>query len=106
MKKLLLTLILAPLSVTAQECDRTCQIFRQEMGIPLPSPAPVYGLPAAPGLPIPQDKGPWGQGYSIVTTTKPKRNLWDRDMTGSETVQRVVPNDALGQPMRGLDLNW
>jgi len=25
-------------------------------------------------------------------------------MVGSETVQRVVPNDGLGQPMRGLDL--
>ena len=67
--------------------------------------APSYGLPVQPVLPVPQDKGPWGTGYSIVTTTRPTRNLWDQDRTGAETVQRVVPNNAIGQPMKGLDLN-
>ena len=63
-------------------------------------------VPIQPVLPVPQDRGPWGTGYSIVTTTRAQRSIYDRDVTGSETVQRVVPNDGLGQPMRGLDLNW
>jgi hypothetical protein len=67
--------------------------------------APPVGIAVQPVLPVPQDRGPWGTGYSIVTNSRPTRNLWDRDVTGSETVQRVVPNDALGQPIRGLDLN-
>lgn len=69
------------------------------------APPPVAGYPVQPVLPVPQDKGPWGTGYSIVTTTRPTRNLWDQDRTGAETVQRVVPNNAIGQPMKGLDLN-
>jgi hypothetical protein len=107
MKKILITLAFLPVTALAQECDVTCQIFREAYGLPAAStPAPSYGLPTQPVLPVPQDDGPWGTGYSIVTTTRPQRNLWDRDLTGSETVQRVVPNDGLGQPMRGLDLGW
>jgi hypothetical protein len=107
MKKILLTLAFLPVTALAQECDSVCQVFREAYGLPaVATPAPSYGLPVQPVLPIPQDNGPWGTGYSIVTTTRPQRNLWDRDLTGSETVQRVVPNDGLGQPMRGLDLGW
>ncbi len=108
MRKILLTLAFLPLAASAQECDGVCQIFREAYGLPETNqqPAPSYGLPVQPVLPVPQDNGPWGTGYSIVTTTRPQRNLWDRDLTGSETVQRVVPNDGLGQPMRGLDLGW
>ena len=107
MRKLLTTLMFLPIVATAQDCDSTCQIFRRAYGLPEtnPQPAPSYGLPVQPVLPVPQDRGPWGTGYSIVTNSRPTRNLWDRDVTGSETVQRIVPNDALGQPMRGLDLN-
>lgn len=61
--------------------------------------APV-GIPVQPVLPVPDDNGLWGTGYSIVTTTRPVRSLFDKDLTGSETVQRVVPNDAFGQPIR------
>lgn len=106
MRKILLTLAFLPLAATAQECDSVCQIFREAYGLPETNQqqAPSYGLPVQPALPVPQDKGPWGTGYSIVTSTRPQRNLYDRDVTGSETVQRIVPNDALGQPMRGLDL--
>lgn len=69
--------------------------------------APIYGLPVQPVLPVPQDRGPNGTGYSIVTTTRPTRNLYDRDLIGSETIQRVVPNNGINQPMTGLDLeNW
>ena len=106
--RLVLGLILAmPIMATAQECDSTCQIFRKHYGLPETNsqPAPSYGLPVQPVLPVPQDRGPWGTGYSIVTNSRPTRNLWDRDVTGSETVQRIVPNDALGQPMKGIDLN-
>jgi len=108
MKKILLTLALLPIAASAQECDSVCQIYREHFGIPAPNtqPALSYGLPVQPVLPVPQDRGPWGTGYSVVTTTRPQRNVWDRDLTGSETVQRVVPNDGLGQPMRGLDLGW
>jgi hypothetical protein len=104
MKKILLALALIP-SIAAAECDSDCQLFAELYNLPVPtSSAPAYGLPVQPALPVPQDKGPWGTGYSIVTSTRPQRNLYDRDVTGSETVQRIVPNDALGQPMRGLDL--
>lgn len=86
----------------------TQEQFNAIMGFPPPpqQPAPVYGLPVQPVLPVPQDKGPWGTGYSIVTTTKPKRNIFDSDLTGEETVQRVVPNDALGQPLKGFDFGY
>ena len=106
--RIVLSLILAaPIIAQAQECDSVCQVYRQHFGLPETNsqPAPSYGLPVQPVLPVPQDRGPWGTGYSIVTNSRPTRNLWDRDVTGSETVQRIVPNDALGQPMRGLDLN-
>jgi hypothetical protein len=105
--RIVLSLILAmPIMATAQECDSVCQVYRQHFGLPETNsqPAPSYGLPVQPVLPVPQDRGPWGTGYSVVTTTRPKTNLFDRDMVGAETVQRVVPNDGLGQPMRGLDL--
>ena len=100
-------ILAAPIIAQAQECDSVCQVYRQHFGLPETNsqPAPSYGLPVQPVLPVPQDRGPWGTGYSIVTNSRPTRNLWDRDVTGSETVQRIVPNDALGQPMRGLDLN-
>lgn len=106
MKKILLALALIP-SIAAAECDSECRLFAELYNLPVPtSAAPAYGLPVQPVIPVPEDRGPWGTGYSVVTTTRPQRNLWDKDLTGSETVQRVVPNDALGQPMRGLDLGW
>lgn len=106
--RIVLSLILAaPIIAQAQECDSVCQVYRQHFGLPETNsqPAPSYGLPVQPVLPVPQDRGPWGTGYSVVTNSRPTRNLYDRDVVGSETVQRIVPNDALGQPMRGIDLN-
>lgn len=104
MKTIIATLAFLPCLASAQV---TQEQFNAIMGFTQPQqaqPAPVYGLPVQPVLPVPQDNGPWGRGYSIVTTTRERRNLFDRDLTGEETVQRIVPNDALGQPMRGLDL--
>ncbi len=104
--RIVLSLILAmPIVASAQSNDPVGDVFREAYGLPQ-QPAPVYGLPVQPILPVPQDKGPWGTGYSIVTTTKPKPNIFDRDLTGEETVQRVVPNDALGQPLKGFDFGY
>ena len=108
--RILLTLAaFLPVMATAQSLDPAGDIFRQylEQQYPIQQPQQVYGLPVQPVLPVPKDQGPWGTGYSIVTNSRPTRNLYDRDMVGSETVQRIVPNDALGQPMKGLDpLGW
>jgi hypothetical protein len=106
MRKVILAVLLVP-SVALGQSGVTDEQFNAIMGFPLmqQQPAPVYGLPVQPVLPVAEDRGPWGTGYSIVTTTRPKQSLFDRDLVGSETVQRVVPNDGLGQPMKGLD-NW
>lgn len=104
MKTLIAALAFLPCIALAQSNDPIADTFRQIYGLPPVQQAqPVYGLPVQPVLPVPQDRGPWGTGYSIVTTTREKRNIFDRDLTGEETVQRVVPNDALGQPLRGFD---
>jgi len=107
MKKTLLALAFLPVAASAQYEPNALDMAIANSGYkPQQQQQPVYGLPVQPVIPVPQDRGPWGTGYSVVTTTRPQRNLWDRDLTGSETVQRVVPNDGLGQPMRGLDLGW
>lgn len=106
MRNLFLIACCLPVMATAQSLDPAGDIFRRyiDQQYPIQQPQQAYGLPVQPVLPVPQDNGPWGTGYSVVTTTRPKTNLYDRDMVGSETVQRIVPNDALGQPMKGLDL--
>ena len=106
MRVVMLAVLLVP-GIALGQSGVTDEQFNAIMGFPQvqQQPVPVYGLPVQPVLPVPEDRGPWGTGYSIVTTTRPKQSLFDRDLVGSETVQRVVPNDGLGQPMRGLD-NW
>lgn len=106
MRKLLFVLYFIPSIALADDKAFDQWLLNEALGRNQPQQtAPNYGLPVQPVLPVPQDKGPWGTGYSIVTTTRPTRNLWDQDRTGAETVQRVVPNNAIGQPMKGLDLN-
>jgi hypothetical protein len=106
MRKIILTLLLLPMPVLADDFDQW--LVDEALGRNKPQQTePSYGLPLQPMLPVPQDRGPNGTGYSIVTTTRPTKNLWDRDVTGSETVQRIVPNNSLGQPIKGVDpLNW
>ena len=108
MRKLLTLAIFLPVMAQAQYSDEALNQWLVNEALKQNQPQPqVYGVPVQPVLPVPQDQGPWGTGYSVVTTTRPKPNLFDRDMVGSETVQRIVPNDGLGQPMRGLDtLGW
>jgi hypothetical protein len=47
----------------------------------------------------------WNTGYSVVTSTVERRNpfagAWGTDDTVVETRTQVVPNDVLGQPLRG-----
>jgi hypothetical protein len=108
MRKIVLALFLMPSIALADDAAFDQWLVNEALGRnQAQQVAPSYGLPVQPVLPVPQDRGPNGTGYSIVTTTRPTRNLWDRDMTGSETVQRVVPNNIIGQPMKGVDpLNW
>lgn len=108
MRKIALALLLMPTVALADDDAFDQWLVNEALGRNQPQQvAPSYGLLVQPVLPVPQDRGPNGTGYSIVTTTRPTRNLWDRDMTGSETVQRVVPNNSIGQPMKGVDpLNW
>lgn len=100
MKTIITALAFIPCMASAQV---TQEQFNAIMGLPQPQQAPVYGLPVQPVLPVPEDKGPYGTGYSIVTTTRPTKNLWDRDVTGFETVQRIVPNDWNGRPQKQVD---
>jgi len=71
--------------------------------------APPFG----PALPIPQGRyaGPWGTGYSVVTTEREstdwlRKSLGDPNHTYKRTVTSILPNDALGQPMQGPSLNF
>lgn len=47
----------------------------------------------------------WNTGYSVVTSSRERANplggVWGGSDTVVETVTKVVPNDALGRPMRG-----
>ena len=108
MRKIIFIALLMPTIAQADDAAFDQWLLNEALGRNQPQQtAPAYGVPVQPVLPVPQDRGPWGTGYSVVTTTRPKTNLYDRDLVGSETVQRVVPNDGLGQPMRGLDpLGW
>lgn len=105
MRKLLITLAFCPCVAVAQSNDPIWNQYQAIMDAQQNKHDNQAVVPVQPIIPVPQDRGPWGTGYSIVTTTRPTRQWYDRDVTGSETVQRVVPNDALGQPMKGLDLN-
>lgn len=108
MKTLLLALIFAPPIALAQnfEMDPTTGLIKESSGY-----QPSYPIAVQPVLPVPRDRGPWGTGYSVVTETKERPDAWgrflgDRDATTTTTTQRVVPNDALGQPIKGMELPW
>ena len=103
MRKIIAILLTIPTIAIADDQSSYERLLDDLYGKPQ-AQAPL-GLPVQPVLPVPNDRGPYGRGYSIVTTTRPTQNIFDRDITGSETVQRVVPNDYLGQPIKGFDLN-
>lgn len=57
-----------------------------------------------PGLGAPGQRNSlgWNTGYSAITTTSERPNIFGRGLGGSdtisETVTKVIPNDALGNP--------
>jgi len=107
MKALLFTLALMPVAAFAQFDNLNLPTERDSM-YPMP---PSYGIPVKPVLPVPRDRGPWGTGYSVITETRERPDGWgrfmgDRDATTARTVTRVVPNDATGQPINGVEMPW
>jgi hypothetical protein len=70
------------------------------------SPGVFTVVPVRPGLHEPGQRNSlgWDTGYSAITTTSERPSLLGRSWGGSdtiaETVTKVVPNDALGNPVR------
>lgn len=98
MRLILFVILSIPLSVSAQGfpvSDRT--IVHQGAN-------QIAVLPPVGGVGDRNSAG-WGTGYSVVTSTQERVNPLGRAFGGSdsvvETVTKVVPNDALGRPMRG-----
>jgi len=110
MKALIFTLALMPTMATAQGLIGELEApTGPANSLESPYYPPPYGIAVQPVLPVPRDRGPWGTGYSVVTTTRERRDpfaILSGDSNGikTETVQRVVPNDWSGAPIRGLDL--
>jgi len=102
MKPILVTLaLLTPFAVSAQPLNPWAPNYQ----------VPQYGVPAAPIVPVvpvvPRQlpPNPWGTGYSVVTTTRTKPDLFRQSMgeqgaTMEETTTQAVPNDAGGNPMK------
>ena len=107
MKKLLFAAIIAAPGVTLAQFDDVGGYDAPEStfgGDP-------YPIIVQPGISVPRGSGPWGTGYSVVTETRERTNPWaaylgEKDPTTTTTTQRVVPNDALGQPMIGVAPFW
>lgn len=108
MKRILFTLLLIPGTTTAQIPEAQ---MREILGLPPQNiPQGYIAQPVAPLVPvIPNNTGPYGRGYSIVTTTREQPDIWrrymgDRGATYQEQTTEVVPNDALGRPVRPFRL--
>ena len=104
MKTMLFTLVLlTPLTVSAQDVDNALilELFRQKYAAQQPIPI----VPVVPVVPRQLPSNPWGTGYSVVTTTRTKPDLFrqaagERGATYEETITQAVPNDAGGNPMK------
>lgn len=87
-----LTALSAPQAIQAQ----TTVIGSGSSGV-------VTVIPVVPGRGGERNSLGWNTGYSAITTTSERPSLLGRslgnDNTISETVTRVVPNDALGNPV-------
>ena len=113
MKALLFAIALVPSIALAQgiEIDPATGLLAQSAPQVAPGYPPSYPIAVQPILPVPRDGGPWGTGYSVVTETRQRPDAWgrflgDKDATIGRTVQRVVPNDATGQPINGVEMPW
>jgi hypothetical protein len=64
----------------------------------------VTVVPIAPGALMPAERNSlgWNTGYSAITTTSERPNIFGRSRGGSDTIHetttRIVPNDILGNP--------
>jgi hypothetical protein len=106
MKRILFTIAMMP-GVALAQFDSETAYDAPEAPIDQPS----YPIAVQPILPVPRGTGPWGTGYSIVTETRERpdalgRFLGDRDASTTTTTQKVVPNDALGNPIDGSIFDW
>ena len=99
MKPILFTLaLLTPFTVSAQAINPWIPIVQGSQ----------YSVPVAPVVPVVPRQlppNPWGTGYSVVTTTRTKPDLFrqamgERGATMEETTTQTVPNDAGGNPMK------
>ena len=90
--------LLTPLAVSAQAINPWIPIMQN----------PQYNVPIVPVVPVVPRQlppNPWGTGYSVVTTTRTKPDLFrqamgERGATMEETTTQTVPNDAGGNPMK------
>jgi hypothetical protein len=104
MKALLLTALFIPSVAMAQD-------YGDLYGNDIDEYAPRNGqlnVGVQPVLPVPNNGGPWNTGYSVVTTEREVIDPFARAQgrtgaTKRETIQKVVPNDALGNPIKGFD---
>jgi len=70
---------------------------------------PPYVAPQAPIMPpvvvpvypnLQPQGGPYGTGYSVITRTHKRTDQdYDQDVTDSETVTSIRPNDSWGNPI-------
>ena len=99
MKPLLFTIaLLTPFAVSAQTNNPLIPIMQgSQYSVPI--------VPVVPVVPRQLPPNPWNTGYSVVTTTRTKPDLFrqamgERGATMEETTTQTVPNDAGGNPMK------
>jgi hypothetical protein len=102
MKPMFFTIaLLTPFAVSAQAINPWIPIMQNpQYSVPI---VPV--VPVVPVVPRQLPPNPWGTGYSVVTTTRTKPDLFrqamgERGATMEETTTQAVPNDAGGNPMK------
>lgn len=97
MRYLLALLILSPGVAFAQPHSLNGITVIQQGHNQIAVVPPIHGLGE-------RNTAGWTTGYSVVTETKERANplgqLWGGSDTIVETRTKVVPNDALGQPLR------
>lgn len=98
MRLLFLLSLLIPTLASAQGYPLTGRTIVQQGASQVAILPPVGGVGG-------RNTAGWNTGYSVVTSTHERANplggVWGGSDTVVETVTNVVPNDALGRPMRG-----
>jgi len=100
-------LILTPIVCLSLYLSCSTSLHAQSTVIASGSPGVVTVIPLGPGIGAPAERNSfgWNTGYSAITTTSERPNPLGAALGGSDTiaesVTRVVPNDVLGNPIRG-----